>query len=68
MDDTHCMNPTCKRPWTIDFQDRIFPMSFRTGPWKDHRELILVDRERTSVASSRLLVTDWMVAGVDPVK
>lgn len=41
--DAHCME--CKREWNDEFLDLNFTKAFRTGPWKKHREDVLLDRE-----------------------
>jgi hypothetical protein len=43
MMDAHCMG--CRRAWNDEFVDLNFTRAFRTGPWKKHRENILIDRE-----------------------
>jgi len=41
--DAHCMG--CRRSWNDEFLDMNFTRAFRTGPYKKHREDILMDRE-----------------------
>ena len=41
--DPHCMS--CRKEWNDDFLDLNFTKSFRTGPYKKHREDILMERE-----------------------
>ena len=41
--DAHCMS--CRREWNDDFLDTNFTKAFRTGPYRKHREDILVERE-----------------------
>jgi hypothetical protein len=41
--DAHCMG--CHRAWNDEFLDLNFTRAFRMGPWKKHREDILIDRE-----------------------
>ena len=41
--DAHCMS--CHKEWNDDFLDMNFTKAFRTGPYKKHREDILVERE-----------------------
>ncbi len=43
MMDAHCMG--CRRAWNDEFLDLNFTRAFRTGPWKKHREDVLMDRE-----------------------
>ena len=41
--DAHCMG--CRRAWNDEFLDMNFTKAFRMGPYKKHREDILLDRE-----------------------
>ena len=41
--DAHCMG--CRRGWNDEFLDINFTKAFRTGPYKKHREDVLLDRE-----------------------
>ena len=41
--DAHCMG--CRRGWNDEFLDLNFTRAFRTGPYKLHREQILLERE-----------------------
>ncbi len=41
--DAHCMG--CRRAWNDEFLDLNFTKAFRTGPYKKHREDVLVERE-----------------------
>ena len=41
--DAHCMS--CRRAWNDEFLDLNFTKAFRTGPYKKHREDVLLDRE-----------------------
>ena len=41
--DAHCMS--CRRGWNDEFLDLNFTKAFRTGPYKKHREEVLLDRE-----------------------
>lgn len=41
--DAHCMG--CRRSWNDEFLDINFTRAFRIGPYKKHREEILVERE-----------------------
>ena len=41
--DAHCMS--CRRAWNDEFLDLNFTAAFRKGPYKKHREDILLDRE-----------------------
>lgn len=41
--DAHCMG--CRRSWNDEFLDLNFTRAFRTGPYKKHREDVLMERE-----------------------
>jgi len=41
--DAHCMS--CRRAWNDEFLDMNFTRAFRTGPYKKHREHVLMERE-----------------------
>ena len=41
--DAHCMG--CRRAWNDEFLDLNFTRAFRIGPYKKHREKILMERE-----------------------
>ncbi len=41
--DAHCMS--CRRGWNDEFLDLNFTRAFRTGPYKKHREHVLMERE-----------------------
>ena len=41
--DAHCMG--CRRAWNDEFLDMNFTRAFRIGPYKKHREDILMERE-----------------------
>ena len=42
--DAHCMN--CRTGWNRDFLDQHMTKAFRTGPWRDHRKKMIVNREK----------------------
>lgn len=42
--DAHCMN--CRTGWNREFIDANLTKTFRTGPWRDHRKQILMNREK----------------------
>ena len=46
-----CMN--CKKHWTIDTVDNFITKSFRTHELKQHRENILMDRERSLLPATQ---------------
>lgn len=41
--DAHCMG--CRRAWNDEFLDLNFTRAFRIGPYKKHREEVLMERE-----------------------
>jgi hypothetical protein len=41
--DAHCMS--CRRAWNDEFLDLNFTRAFRIGPYKKHRENVLLERE-----------------------
>lgn len=41
----HCMN--CNHGWTHEFMSQVIPKSFILGPYKEHRENVLIDREKS---------------------
>ena len=43
--DPKCMQPDCKRIWSIDHLHQMLPKPFIKGKYKTHRELVLYDRE-----------------------
>jgi hypothetical protein len=43
--DPNCMN--CKVGWSKDFMDNNLSKAFRIGEYKKHREIVLLDRERS---------------------
>lgn len=49
-----CLNRECGRVWTRDFLDDQFTKSFRLGTYKEHRERVLLDRERARLPESQL--------------
>ena len=52
--DAHCMS--CKRAWNDEFLDLNFTKAFRTGPWKKHREKVLMERELAILPTRQLRV------------
>lgn len=49
-----CLNRDCGREWTRDFLDDQFTRTFRLGTYKEHRERVLLDRERARLPESQL--------------
>lgn len=52
--DPHCMN--CKKHWSRDFLDSSFPKTFLNKELKNHRENILIDREKSLLPATQHLV------------
>lgn len=42
--DPHCMN--CRKAWSRDVIDDACTATFRNGPYKQHREMVLFEREK----------------------
>jgi hypothetical protein len=63
--DAHCM--MCRRAWNDEFLDLNFTRAFRIGPYKKHREHVLMEREiailptRQPRVEARLKVRDTEV-------
>ena len=51
-----CMNATCGREWQRKFLVSVFPKSFISGPWKKHREKILLDKEIALLPATQAVV------------
>jgi hypothetical protein len=47
------MCASCKAPWTHTFLYSTLTMSFRTGPYKLHREKVLYDREKARLPDTQ---------------
>ena len=45
--------PSCKNPWSHTFLCDNLTLSFRTGPYKIHREKLLVDKERARIPDTQ---------------
>lgn len=43
--DPHCMS--CRKVWNREFMDTVFAKSFMSNEYKRHREIVLIDRERS---------------------
>jgi hypothetical protein len=53
-DDPHCM--MCRRQWSAEFVDEVMTKSFRTSKLKEHRENLLLDRERSMLPATQPIV------------
>lgn len=51
--DAHCM--FCRIPWEREFFDSMLPISFRLKDYKEHRENILCDREKSRLPETQAL-------------
>ena len=52
-DTPRCINPDCGHVWARDFLDGEFSRVFRLGTYKEHREKILVDREKARLPATQ---------------
>jgi hypothetical protein len=52
--DAHCMS--CRRAWNDEFLDMNFTRAFRIGPYKKHREHVLMEREIAILPTRQLRV------------
>lgn len=48
--DINCMN--CKVPWNSGFISSIFTKAFLNGDYKQHREKVLLDREKSKIVAT----------------
>ncbi len=48
-----CVNADCKREWTRDFLDKELTSTFRLNTYKEHREKVLFDRERSKLPATQ---------------
>lgn len=48
--DPHCMN--CRKAWGREFMDITFPKVFVNTEYKKHREVVLIDRERSQLPAT----------------
>ena len=52
----------CRRSWSRDVLGRFFPPAFLNGEYKRHREMVLVDRERSLLPGSQAFVPRYREA------
>lgn len=52
-DTPQCVNPDCGNGWERDFLDAQFTRSFRLTTYKEHRETVLKDRERSRLPATQ---------------
>lgn len=57
MQDAHCMQ--CRRTWNRDVVLSVFPGTWVNGPYKIHRERVLIDREKQLLPQSQELVANY---------
>lgn len=48
-----CANTECKHAWEREFLDNEFTRTFRLTTYKDHREKVLVDREKARLPATQ---------------
>lgn len=60
MQDAHCMN--CRRAWSREMLGANFPSTWLLGRYKQHREAILVEREKQLLPQSQALVRNYRAA------
>jgi hypothetical protein len=53
---------SCRVPWTRDVLDAALTVAFVNGPYKAHRENVLVEREISLLPTSQHLVTNFRIA------
>jgi hypothetical protein len=51
--DPVCPNTDCKKTWTQTFLCATLTATFRLGPYKDHREKVLFDREKARLPDTQ---------------
>lgn len=52
-DSPPCVNPECEHEWDRDFLDEQFTRTFRLQTYKEHRETVLRDRERSRLPETQ---------------
>ena len=58
--DIHCMFPNCKKMWNTDFIHGTFPKSFITKELKNHRETVLLEREKALMPDTQPVVERYL--------
>lgn len=58
--DAHCMS--CRNGWNREFLGSSLPKSFVNGPYKLHREQVLLDREKALLPDSQLMLENYRIA------
>lgn len=60
MGEAKCMG--CRRAWDVDFLRSTLPKTWLLGPYRAHREDVLLERERARLPASQVLVTNYEAA------
>lgn len=58
--DADCMR--CRKPWNREFLDDNFTKTFVSGAYKQHREHVLLDREKALLPESQILLENFKIA------
>ena len=58
--DADCMS--CRKPWNREFLDDNFTKAFVSGAYKQHREHVLLDREKALLPESQILLENYKIA------
>lgn len=53
-EDPHCMN--CRKGWSREVMDEILLITWRNGEYKQHRQDILLDREKSRLPAAQLVL------------
>jgi hypothetical protein len=53
-----CMNTDCGKEWPRKFLVAQFPKTFINGPWKDHREKVLLEKELALLPATQVVVEE----------
>jgi len=61
-DTPQCINPECKHGYTREFIDGELTKSFRLHTYKDHRERVLHDREKSRLPSTQDDASEYRLA------
>ena len=61
-DTPQCVNPECKHGYTREFLDGETTKSFRLHTYKDHREKVLIDREKARLPATQEDAAEYQMA------
>jgi len=53
VDEPRCLNDTCKKGWTREYIDTIVTKVWRDGVYREYREKLLMDRERSLLPATQ---------------